>query len=109
MSECECVASQLPGRENGPADSYRHLVWSTSVGTDVQAYFRVFNPTIQSKKFDPQGIYIKKYLSELKNVPIKFIHDPRKYDPKLSYPDQIIDHAVAQKLAISTFSKVKKY
>jgi deoxyribodipyrimidine photo-lyase len=83
--------------------------WAASVGTDAQPYFRVFNPTTQSIKFDPQGLYIKKYLPELKEVPIKFIHNPKKYDSILSYPDQIIDHDLARKQAIFMFSKAKSY
>ncbi len=82
--------------------------WAASVGTDAQPYFRVFNPTIQSKKFDPQRLYIKKYLPELKDVPTKYIHNPKKYDPKLSYPDQIVNHDLARKRAISMFFKVKE-
>ena len=47
--------------------------WSASTGTDSQPYFRVFNPITQSKNFDPNGEYIKKYVPELKNIPRKQI------------------------------------
>lgn len=53
--------------------------WSASTGCDAQPYFRVFNPVSQSKKFDPQGHFIRKYLPELKNVPDKHIHEPQTY------------------------------
>ncbi|MCM8818150.1 MAG: FAD-binding domain-containing protein, partial [Candidatus Omnitrophica bacterium] len=49
-----------------------------------------FNPILQAKKFDPQGIYIKKYIPELKDQPISFIHDPLNY--KLKYYKPIVDH-----------------
>ncbi len=50
--------------------------WSASTGTDAVPYFRIFNPIIQSKKFDPNGIFIKQYCPELKNLSSKQIHDP---------------------------------
>ena len=53
--------------------------WSASTGCDAQPYFRVFNPVSQSKKFDPNGEFIRKYLPELKNVPEKYIHEPQTY------------------------------
>ena len=53
--------------------------WSASTGCDAQPYFRVFNPVSQSKKFDPNGDFIRKYLPELKNVPDKHIHEPQTY------------------------------
>ena len=53
--------------------------WSAGTGCDAQPYFRVFNPISQSKKFDPNGDFIRKYLPELKNVPAKDIHQPHKY------------------------------
>lgn len=50
--------------------------WTAGVGTDAAPYFRIFNPTLQSAKFDPQGNYIRKWLPELANVPDEFIHQP---------------------------------
>jgi deoxyribodipyrimidine photo-lyase len=53
--------------------------WSAGTGCDAQPYFRVFNPVTQSKKFDPDGSFIKKFLPELANVPTKYIHEPFEY------------------------------
>lgn len=50
--------------------------WAASTGTDAQPYFRIFNPITQSKKFDPSGAFIRKFVPELKRLPDKFIHDP---------------------------------
>lgn len=50
--------------------------WSASTGTDSQPYFRVFNPKLQSERFDKDGIYIKKWVPELKKLSSKQIHDP---------------------------------
>lgn len=53
--------------------------WGSSSGADSQPYFRIFNPWTQSKKFDPNCIYIKKWLPQLKNIPSKEIHQWDKY------------------------------
>lgn len=52
--------------------------WSASTGCDAAPYFRVFNPYMQSKKFDPNGEYIKRFCPELSNIPLKYLHDPSK-------------------------------
>lgn len=64
--------------------------WSASVGVDVLP-LRVFNPILQSKKYDPKGEYIKKYIPELSDADIRAIHDPIRY--RLSgYVEPIVDH-----------------
>lgn len=60
--------------------------WAASTGCDPQPYFRIFNPTLQSKKFDPKGNYIRQYVKELKNVEDDEIHDPK--DPIVIHADQ---------------------
>lgn len=77
--------------------------WAASTGFDAQPYFRIFNPYLQSKKFDPEGLYIKKYVKELKNVPAKYIHEPKKYDSSLNYPDPIVNHEIARKCALEFY------
>ena len=52
--------------------------WAASTGCDAQPYFRIFNPTSQAKKFDPEGEFIKKYVPELNNLSSKQIHEPWK-------------------------------
>ncbi len=76
--------------------------WSASTGSDAQPYFRVFNPVNQSQKFDPEGEYIKKYISELKNVSAKYIHEPWKMSEEeqkkagltigVDYPFPVVNH-----------------
>ena len=86
----------------------------SSTGVDAVPYFRFpFNPFIQSKKFDNEAIYIKKWVPELKDVPSKDIH--KWYEPSIrekyktiTYPAPIIDHNVASKRAVETFTKVYK-
>jgi deoxyribodipyrimidine photo-lyase len=52
--------------------------WSAGTGCDAQPYFRVFNPTLQGKKFDPEGDYVRRWVPELARLPSKYIHEPWK-------------------------------
>lgn len=69
--------------------------WSASVGTDAVPYFRIFNPTTQSERFDPQGEFIRRWVPELSKLSAKQIHQPSKYTDvlKLGYRVPIVDHA----------------
>ena len=75
--------------------------WAASVGTDAVPYFRVFNPLLQSQRFDPQALYIKNYLPELKDLSPKKIHtlDFRQ----TNYPLPVVNHAEAKQRAIAFF------
>lgn len=81
--------------------------WSASTGCDAQPYFRVFNPVSQSKKFDPNGEFIRKYLPELKNVPDKHIHQPHKYLAETGqssiYWPELVDLKVTRQQAIEFY------
>jgi deoxyribodipyrimidine photo-lyase len=81
--------------------------WAASTGTDPQPYFRVFNPTLQAIKFDPEGRYIKKYVHELQDVPEEYIFEPRKY-LDLDYSKPIVEHKYARYKAIKFFKKAKE-
>jgi len=91
--------------------------WSASTGCDAQPYFRIFNPVLQSKKFDEEGKYIKKFVPELKDVDAKFIHEPweheeilkEKYGIKLGkdYPLPLVKHSEIKERVISEFKRVQ--
>jgi len=91
--------------------------WTAGVGTDAPPYFRIFNPILQSKKFDPNGDYIRKYVPELADVPTPFIHEPWKMKPLEqqnyglimgeTYPQPIIDHQFARKRTLAAYGEVK--
>lgn len=53
-----------------------NLQWRASTGTDAMQGYRIFNPTIQSEKFNGNGEYIRRYTPELARVPVKWIHEP---------------------------------
>lgn len=79
--------------------------WSAGTGVDPHPYFRVFNPYLQSKKFDKEGEYIKKYVLELNDVDSKYLHDEvyLKSIQIQNYPQPIVDHKSAAKIAIEMF------
>ncbi|MEZ5472086.1 MAG: FAD-binding domain-containing protein [Marinicella sp.] len=80
--------------------------WSSATGCDAAPYFRIFNPTTQSKKFDPDGDYIRKYVPELREVPVKEIHDPRLETCKqCDYPTPVIDYKLARAQALDWFKR----
>lgn len=85
--------------------------WAASTGTDAVPYFRIFNPTTQGKRFDPDGIFIKKWIPELSKVPEKFIHTPHQWAEKmgkgLNYPNPIVIHDMARKETLEAFEKAK--
>lgn len=82
--------------------------WSASTGVDPQPYFRIFNPTLQSERFDPEGKYIKQWVPELKDVQGKAIHDPYKKGyaqiaKQNGYPEPIVDHKEMREKALDMY------
>lgn len=79
--------------------------WSASTGFDAQPYFRMFNPELQSKKFDQYGKYVKEYLPELSHVPSEYIFNPLLYDANLKYPGHIVDYKIARSRSLAFYKK----
>jgi hypothetical protein len=82
--------------------------FSASVGVDPQPYFRVFNPTLQSEKFDPQGEYIRKWVPELAKVEGKAIHEPYargsgNIAKKAGYPEPMVEHKQVRERALAAY------
>jgi deoxyribodipyrimidine photo-lyase len=82
--------------------------WSASTGTDAVPYFRIFNPFSQSKRFDPQGEFIKAMCPELEPIPVKDLHDIKKlsaaiekYD--IDYPKFVVDYKEGRERALAAF------
>lgn len=90
--------------------------WSASTGVDSQPYFRIFNPVLQSRRFDAEGKFIRKYLPELRSVPVKFIHEPQlmSKDEQIKskviigkdYPEQIVSHNKSKEMALERFKEI---
>jgi deoxyribodipyrimidine photo-lyase len=79
--------------------------WSASTGVDAQPYFRIFNPYNQSKKFDPQGIFIKRWCPELCHLSAKEIHSPDTFST-LSYPHPIVSYREQRVRALAMYKKI---
>ncbi len=81
--------------------------WSASTGTDSQPYFRIFNPTLQSEKFDKDCEFIFQWIPELKKVEKKHVHDWQKfhslYKGKIDYPAPMLNHAGQKEKALKMF------
>jgi deoxyribodipyrimidine photo-lyase len=90
--------------------------WSASTGTDAAPYFRVFNPVLQGRKFDPGGRFVRALLPALARVPDAYVHEPWTMPPLIAaaagceigrdYPAPIVDHAVARPRAIEVYGRV---
>ncbi len=72
--------------------------WTAGSGTDAAPYFRVFNPIEQGRKFDPDGVYIRRWVPELRDHPDKGLHEPH---------DPIVDHAAERREALSRYEAVR--
>ncbi len=89
--------------------------WVAGSGADAAPYFRIFNPTLQGEKFDPDGTYVKRFLPELAKLPPTLIHKPWKADAKQlaaagvtlgkTYPHPIVDHDTARRRALDSFRR----
>jgi deoxyribodipyrimidine photo-lyase len=103
----------------GQSHFMRHLVdgdfasnnggwqWSASTGTDAAPYFRIFNPAAQSRRYDPEGAFIRRYVPELCHLPAKSIHEPHKMaGPPANYPTPLVDHARAVEQAKGAFRRL---
>jgi deoxyribodipyrimidine photo-lyase len=85
--------------------------WSASTGTDAAPYFRVFAPVSQSRRFDPDGTFIRKYVPELAELDNDAIHAPWESAPlelkRLGYPRPLVDHAKSRITAIALFRNLR--
>jgi deoxyribodipyrimidine photo-lyase len=83
--------------------------WSASTGTDAAPYFRIFNPILQSKKFDPEGKFILTYCPELKGFDKKSIHEPYRTLPELAakqgYPKPVIEINQNRERVLKSYKK----
>ncbi|KAH8679741.1 putative Deoxyribodipyrimidine photo-lyase [Tricladium varicosporioides] len=84
--------------------------FSASTGVDPQPYFRIFNPLLQSEKFDKEGEYIRKWIPELKEIEGNAIHQPyergkAKEVRKAGYPERIVDHKESRDRCLARYKK----
>lgn len=80
--------------------------WVAGCGADAAPYFRVFNPVTQSKKFDPEGVYLRRWLPELADAPTALLHEPWKDADLLKrsgYPLPMVDLARSREDALAAY------
>lgn len=85
--------------------------FSASTGVDPQPYFRIFNPLLQSEKFDADGEYIRKWIPELRNIKGKAIHDPygrgmAKEAERAGYPRPCVVHSEMRAKALELYKSL---
>ncbi|UCC62959.1 MAG: deoxyribodipyrimidine photo-lyase [Anaerolineae bacterium] len=103
--------------DGDPAANNGGWQWTAGTGTDAAPYFRVFNPVLQGKKFDPDGAYVRRWVPELRRVPDKFIHQPWQMPLEVQqaagcvvgqdYPAPIVDHAWARERVLAAYAKAR--
>ena len=79
--------------------------WVAGTGTDASPYFRVFNPVTQSRRFDPDGTYVRRWVPELAHLDGAAAHEPWKHDDGYAhgYPQRIVDHAQERLEALARY------
>jgi deoxyribodipyrimidine photo-lyase len=104
--------------DGDPAANNGGWQWSAGTGTDAAPYFRVFNPVLQGKKFDPDGTYVRRWLPVLEKVPSRYLHEPWKMSAELQaergcrigvdYPAPLVDHSWARERALAAFKSTRE-
>jgi deoxyribodipyrimidine photo-lyase len=92
--------------------------WVAGCGADAAPYFRIFNPVRQSRKIDPRGDYIRRWVPELAKLPLPYLHEPCTAPAELlrragvtlgkSYPRPIVNHDQARQLALAAYDSVRR-
>ena len=103
--------------DGDPAPNNGGWQWTAGTGTDAAPYFRVFNPVMQSQKFDPVGTYLRRWLPELAHVPLEYLHEPWKMAKSdqikarctlgADYPLPIVDHHAARDRVLEVYAAAK--
>jgi deoxyribodipyrimidine photo-lyase len=100
-----------------PANNAASWQWVAGSGADAAPYFRIFNPVLQGEKFDPDGIYVARWVPELARLPAAHIHAPwqapaatlAQAGVKLgeTYPRPVVDHGFARDRALAALAAIK--
>ena len=101
--------------DGDPANNNGGWQWVAGTGTDAAPFHRVLNPTLQARRFDPAGAYIRRYVPELRQVPDAHIHEPWRMGDEeqraarcrigRDYPAPVVDHAERRREALARFAE----
>lgn len=104
--------------DGDPAANNGGWQWAAGVGTDAAPYFRVFNPVLQGKRFDPDGAFVRRWLPELAAVPDRYIHEPWRMPARVreeagfslgeDYPEPIIELDAGRQRALEAYRSAKR-
>ena len=99
--------------DGDPAANNGGWQWTAGTGTDAAPYFRIFNPVLQGREHDPEGVFVRRWLPELSSVPGRYLHEPWTMPGDVQreagcvigqdYPAPMVDHAWARKRALSAY------
>ncbi len=91
--------------------------WVAGCGADAAPYFRIFNPTVQATRFDPQGTYVREWVPELARLGGEWIHCPWMAPAQVlsaagielgvSYPERLVEHGTARAEALAALATLK--
>ena len=92
--------------------------WTAGSGADAAPFFRIFNPVLQGDKFDPAGVYVRRWVPELANLGNKFIHQPWAAGAETlkhagirlgrEYPEPVVDLKTSRIQALAAWDRVKR-
>jgi len=92
--------------------------WTAGSGADAAPFFRIFNPVLQGEKFDPAGVYVRRWVPELANLDNKVIHQPWSAEPGSladadirlgrEYPQPVVDLKTSRQQALAAWERVKR-
>ena len=92
--------------------------WVAGVGVEASPFFRIFNPVAQGQRFDPDGLFVRRWLPSLSSVPVRLIHEPwRMTDDQqrdarvrigLDYPAPIVDLRDARERALRAYAEARR-
>lgn len=98
------------------ASNVQNWQWVAGCGADAAPFFRIFNPVAQGEKFDPQGLYVRRWVPELRALPDRWIHAPWTAPPAVlaqaeirlgqTYPWPLVDHGHARSRALDAMKSL---
>ncbi len=104
--------------DGDPAANNGGWQWTAGTGTDAAPYFRIFNPILQGKRHDPEGIYVRRWLPELDRVPDGRLHAPWEMTTEeqqdagcvigQDYPAPAVDHAWARERTLAAYARARE-